>query len=224
MAVFCLSVVMTACASDTAQKGSTITTNTTTKTATTPAKAETGTMTDSLADKRHAIRTPKNNLVTLETNFGSMTVELYRDLAPNHADSFLARTLDGFYDSTIFHRIMPNFMIQGGDPLGNGTGGAGYNLNAEFSQEPHLEGTLSAARSSDPNSASSQFYICLTSTPFLDGKYTVFGHLIKGYDVLHKIEKVETVVGNGGEKSKPVEKVMIIRAYASDAEGEPVKK
>jgi cyclophilin family peptidyl-prolyl cis-trans isomerase len=149
-------------------------------------------------------------------------------VAPAHADSFVARAKEGFYDSTIFHRVVEGFMIQAGDPTGTGRGDAGYNLNAEFSALPHIEGTLSMARAMDTNSASCQFFICLDSnrtTAYLDGKYTVFGHLIKGYDVLHKIGSAECVPnpGNPREVSKPKANVDLIRAYVSDAEGNEIK-
>ncbi|MFQ6009426.1 MAG: peptidylprolyl isomerase [Candidatus Zixiibacteriota bacterium] len=183
---------------------------------------------DSLAAIRYPIRDTNNSLVTLVTDYGNMTLELYRDVAPAHADSFVARAKDGFYDSTIFHRVIEGFMIQGGDPTGTGRGNAGYFLNAEFSNLPHIEGTLSMARAMDPNSASCQFFICLDSnrtTAYLDGKYTVFGHLIKGYDVLHKIGSVECIPnpGNPNEVSKPKKDVYLIRAYVSDAEGNEIK-
>ncbi|RME19706.1 MAG: peptidylprolyl isomerase [Candidatus Zixiibacteriota bacterium] len=172
---------------------------------------------------RYPIRNKDNKLVTLETNFGKMTLELYHDVAPAHADSFVARVNDGFYDSTIFHRVIAGFMIQGGDPTGTGTGNAGYTLPAEFSSLPHIEGTLSMARGPDRNSASCQFFICLGRAAHLDGQYTVFGHLIKGYDVLRAIGKVETVMDRWGrEKSAPKEPVVLIHAYLSDAEGNPI--
>lgn len=179
---------------------------------------------DSLAEKTSPIRNPKNLFVTIETDFGKMVLELYRDVAPIHADSFMARSKDGFYDGTIFHRILKNFMIQGGDPEGTGRGGAGYFLKAEFSDLPHQDGTLSMARSTDPNSASSQFFICLgrnRSTSGLDGQYTVFGQLITGYNVLHELGSVQCVPnpGNPREVSKPVEEVVLRRAYESDAYG-----
>jgi cyclophilin family peptidyl-prolyl cis-trans isomerase len=170
----------------------------------------------------HAIRNPENNFVTLKTDYGNLVLELYRDVAPAHADSFLARTNDGFYDSTKFHRIIDGFMIQGGDPEGTGMGGAGYHLNAEFSDLPHVEGTLSMARARDPNSASSQFFIVLAPAPHLNNQYTVFGHLVNGYDTLRKIAKVETVMSPTGEKSKPAEDVWVVDAYQSDPEGNPV--
>ena len=179
---------------------------------------------DSLAEKTSPVRNPKNSFITIETDFGKMVLELYRDVAPSHADSFMARSRDGFYDGTIFHRIVKNFMIQGGDPEGTGRGGAGYFLNAEFSDLPHQDGTLSMARSRDPNSASSQFFICLgrnRSTSGLDGQYTVFGQLIRGYNVLHELGSVQCVPnpGNPREVSKPVEEVVLRRAYESDVYG-----
>lgn len=179
---------------------------------------------DSLATVRASIRNEDNRFATLVTSFGNLTLELYHDVAPAHADSFMARTQEGFYDSTLFHRVVNRFMIQGGDPTGTGAGRGSYTLNAEFSDLPHVEGTLSMARAPDPNSASTQFFICLDRnrlTASLDREYTVFGHLIKGFDVLHRIGSVECGPNPGDptEMSRPKEDVHLIRAYASDAEG-----
>ena len=183
---------------------------------------------DSLAAFRHPVRSEDNKIVTISTNYGDMTLELWHDVAPNHADSFAARTNDGFYDSLIFHRVVAGFMIQGGCPLKNGTGNAGYFLNSEFSDNLHLEGTLSMARSRSPHSASCQFFICLKPASMLDkepNKYTVFGHLLKGYDVLHKIGSVEVKAGAGGrEVSSPVKEVTMEKVFLSDAEGNPLEK
>ncbi len=145
--------------------------------------------TDKKVDKmeKYSKRQADNPEIAIETDFGVMKLELFHDLAPGHADSMLARAKDGFYSGLIFHRIIDGFMIQGGDPQGTGMGGAPYNLKAEFSDVPHIDGTLSMARSQDPNSASSQFFICLGKQAFLDGKYTVFGQVMEGMDVLHKI-------------------------------------
>ncbi len=182
---------------------------------------------DSLEAFRYPIKDENNKFVTIATDFGNMTLELYRDVAPAHADSFLARSRDGFYDGTIFHRIINRFMIQGGDPTGTGTGNAGYYLKAEFSDLPHQDGTLSMARSTDPNSASCQFFICLErnrATKGLDKTYTVFGQLIKGYDVLHKIGALECIPNphNPREVSKPKEDVYLRKAFESDAEGNQI--
>ncbi len=168
------------------------------------------------------VRDEGNAIVTLRTNFGLMTLELWRDVAPAHADSFLSLTEKGFYDNTIFHRVLPEFVIQGGDPTGSGMGNAGYLLDAEFSDLPHQEGTLSMARGPDPNSASCQFFICLSRerTAVLDGQYTVFGQLLKGYEVLQQIATVPTVAQPGGQEiSRPAEDVRLIEAYVSDADG-----
>lgn len=176
--------------------------------------------------KTFPIRDPKNKIVTISTDFGDLVLELYRDVAPAHADSFVARTVDGFYNNLTFHRVMDHFMIQGGDPKGDGTGRADYLLPAEFSQLPHNEGTLSMARGGDPNSASCQFFICLErsrSTAGLDGKYTIFGQLLKGYDVLYKIGKVEVVASPSREKSKPKETIYMKKVFLSDADGKPLQ-
>ncbi len=182
---------------------------------------------DSLKYPKVKIRNPDDPFVTLETDLGKMTLELYRDIAPAHCDSFVARTKEGFYDGLIFHRVWRNFMIQGGCPKGDGTGNAGYFLKAEFSDLPHLEGTLSMARGRDPNSASSQFFICLArnrATENLDGKYTVFGRLLKGYETLHAIGDVKctTNPNNPRENTRPIKDVHIIKAYLSDPDGNPL--
>jgi cyclophilin family peptidyl-prolyl cis-trans isomerase len=174
-------------------------------------------------ENEHPIRDEKNTLVTLETNFGKMTVELFHDIAPAHADSFAARSVDGFYSDMIFHRVIDGFMIQGGDPSGDGTGGPGYSINAEFNELPHIDGTLSMARSRDVNSAGSQFFVCLGRVASLDNQYTNFGQLINGYEVLHKIGKVPVGPQPHGEKSKPLEPVKLIKAYISDAQGNPIE-
>ncbi len=158
--------------------------------------------------EKYSKRNADNPEIAIETDFGTMKLELFHDLAPGHADSMLARAKDGFYKGLIFHRILDGFMIQGGDPQGTGMGGAPYNLKAEFSDVPHIDGTLSMARAQSPNSASSQFFICLGRQASLDGKYTVFGQVMEGMDVLHKIGKVPCEM-NGREKSKPIKEVFI---------------
>jgi len=173
----------------------------------------------------HPVRSEDNQFVTFETNFGNMTLELYHDVAPAHADSFAARAGDGFFEGTIFHRVVKNFMIQGGNASAVGRRPVAYTLNAEFNDLPHKDGTLSMARSNDPNSASTQFFICLgrnRSTQGLDGKYTNFGQLIRGYDVLHAIGEVNVGPNKfmgGREVSAPLEEIKIIKAYLSDTEG-----
>ena len=176
---------------------------------------------------RHPVRDNNNPFVTLETTMGSMTLELYHDVAPAHVDSFVARTMDGHYDSTLFHRVVEHFMIQGGGFNVEGQyKQIGYMLADEHSKLPHYEGTLSMARTARPNTAGTQFFVCLNRNQYttsLDNQYTVFGQLIKGYDVLHAIgaAEVERQPG-GGEESKPVEKIVLLKAYVSDADGNPL--
>lgn len=130
----------------------------------------------------------------IETRFGNMELKFFPDVAPNHVEKFIELVKKGFYDGTTFHRVIPGFMIQGGDPNSkspdkskHGTGGPGYNIKAEFSDKPHKRGTLSMARAQDPNSAGSQFFICVADAPFLNKKYTVFGEVASGMDVADKI-------------------------------------
>lgn len=130
----------------------------------------------------------------ISTEFGDLTVELWNDVAPKHVENFLKLARSGFYDNLTFHRIIPGFVVQGGCPKGNGTGGPGWNVDAEFNDREHVPGTLSMARSSDPNSAGSQFFICLTREHcrHLDKQYTGFGQVIEGMDIVEKLGAVET--------------------------------
>ena len=125
----------------------------------------------------------------IATDKGEIVFGFAPDEAPLHSAAFIKLARAGFYDGLIFHRVEPGFVIQGGDPTGTGTGGPGYHLDAEFSELPHIVGTVAMARSSDPNSAVSQFYICLGDAPFLNRKYTVFGQVLSGQDVVDKIAK-----------------------------------
>jgi peptidyl-prolyl cis-trans isomerase B (cyclophilin B) len=129
----------------------------------------------------------KNYTATIETSLGMIEVEFYPKDAPGHVNSFLFLSRDGFYDGAIFHRVIPGFMIQGGDPTGTGTGGPGYRLKAEFNDRKHVRGVLSAARTSDPNSAGCQFFLMHADSPHLDRQYSVFGKVTKGLDVADKI-------------------------------------
>ena len=130
-----------------------------------------------------------NPVIKISTERGDMILELFPDSAPKHVESMLNLINKGFYNGLTFHRVVPGFVIQGGCPRGDGTGDAGYKLPAEFNSRKHIKGTLAMARAMDPNSAGSQFYICLNATPHLDGQYTVFGQLRSGHDVPDKIRK-----------------------------------
>ncbi len=130
----------------------------------------------------------------IETKFGNIELKFFPETAPNHVNNFIELAKKGFYDGTIFHRVIPGFMIQGGDPNSkspdksqHGMGGPGYTVKAEFNEKPHKRGTLSMARSGHPDSAGSQFFICVADAPFLDRQYTVFGEVSSGIEVADKI-------------------------------------
>lgn len=150
-----------------------------------------------LAGNPHGLLTAegKASRAIITTKFGQMELVFFPELAPKHVESFLNLAKKGFYNGTIFHRVIPGFMIQGGDPYTKdpskrqlyGTGGPGYNVPAEFNRISHERGIVSMARSADPNSAGSQFFIVVDKASFLDGQYTVFGEVVKGMEVADKI-------------------------------------
>lgn len=169
------------------------------------------------ADKEPAEMAKKNveEVAVMETSVGTMVLRFFPDVAPGHVENFKKLARQGFYDGTRFHRVIAGFMIQGGDPNSKsddasqwGTGGPGYSIKAEFNNKPHVKGTLSMARSSDPNSAGSQFFICHGRAASLDGQYTVFGELMDGVDVLDKIATAP-VTRRGGENSLPMMPVVV---------------
>src|SRR6187397_2658977 len=129
----------------------------------------------------------KSYAVTIETSKGKIVAELFAREAPKTVNSFVFLAREKFFDWLIFHRVIPGFMIQGGDPTGTGSGGPGYKLKAEFNKRKHVRGVLSAARTNDPNSAGSQFFVMHATSPHLDNQYTVFGKVTKGEEVIDKI-------------------------------------
>lgn len=129
----------------------------------------------------------KMQVITMQTTKGTIKFTLLPQYAPKTVENFVTLTNKKYYDGLLFHRVVPNFVIQGGDPAGNGSGGPGYTIKAEFSARKHLVGTVAMARTPDPDSAGSQFYICLNALPSLDGQYTVFGQVYEGQDVVNKI-------------------------------------
>jgi len=172
------------------------------------------------ADEKKEEKTPMNSsneVAVIKTNEGDMVVQFWTDAAPNTIENFKKLARQGFYDGTIFHRIVKEFMIQGGDPNSKdpakensyGQGGPGYNIKAEFNDHSHDRGVISMARGSDPDSAGSQFFICLAPVHRLDHQYTTFGKLIKGQDVLDKIGDISTTRNSMGEPSKPTKRVVI---------------
>ncbi len=144
---------------------------------------------------KEEIKKMAETTAVIETKFGNITLKFFPEVAPGHVKNFLDLAKNGTYDNTVFHRVIPGFMIQGGDPTSKdpnkrrayGTGGPGYTIKAEFNEKPHKRGTLSMARSASPDSAGSQFFICVKDAPFLDRQYTVFGEVVSGMDVADKI-------------------------------------
>ena len=140
----------------------------------------------------------QNPIVTFETTRGTIKAELYPEIAPNTVNNFISLIQKGFYDGTIFHRVIPGFMIQGGDPEGTGMGGPGYGIKGEFAMNgfkndlKHTTGVLSMARSQRPNSAGSQFFIMHQDAPHLDGQYAAFGHIVEGMETVDAIAATPT--------------------------------
>src|SRR5437868_957277 len=158
-----------------------------------------------------------NELAVIKTSEGGMVMQFWTDAAPNTVENFKKLARQGFYDGTIFHRIVKGFMIQGGDPNSKdpakensyGEGGPGYNIKAEFNDHSHDRGVISMARGPDPDSAGSQFFICLAPVRRLDHQYTTFGKLIKGENVLEKIGDIPVTKNSMGEASEPTKRVVI---------------
>ena len=157
-----------------------------------------------------------NPIVTIEMDDGSiMKAELYPEIAPNTVNNFISLVKQGFYDGVIFHRVIPGFMIQGGDPKGVGTGGPGYTIRGEFSANgfqndlKHTRGVLSMARAMDPDSAGSQFFIMHEDAPHLDGQYAAFGQVLEGMDVVDKIASTKTGWGDKPLTPQIMQKVTV---------------
>jgi len=172
------------------------------------------------AEENKEEKTPMNSsneVAVIKTNEGEMVVQFWTDAAPNTVENFKKLARQGFYDGTVFHRIVKGFMIQGGDPNSKdaaredsyGQGGPGYKIKAEFNNHSHDRGVISMARGPDPDSAGSQFFICLAPVRRLDGQYTTFGKLIKGDDVLDKIGNTPVTNNGVGEMSKPTKRIVI---------------
>lgn len=141
------------------------------------------------------------NTIYLDLSSGRVVIQMRPDIAPRHVARIKELTRKGFYNGLPFHRVIPGFMAQTGDPLGNGSGGSGKQLKAEFSREQHIRGTVSMARTSDPDGADSQFFICFAPSPFLDGQYTVWGRVVSGMEFIDQIKSGSRF--NNGEVSNP---------------------
>ncbi len=155
----------------------------------------------------------KENTIYLDTENGRVTIELYPDVAPNHVARIKELTREGFYNGVKFHRVIPGFMAQTGDPTGTGMGGSGKKLKAEFNSKHHGRGTVSMARAMDPNSADSQFFICFDDAGFLDGQYTVFGQVTSGMEYVDMI-KAGTSANNGAVSNPDIIVKMQVAADA----------
>jgi peptidyl-prolyl cis-trans isomerase B (cyclophilin B) len=158
---------------------------------------------------KEEIKKMSETRAVIETKFGNIELGFFPDVAPNHVNNFIELAKKGFYDVTTFHRVIPGFMIQGGDPNSknpdkskHGMGGPGYTVKAEFNDKPHKRGTLSMARAAHPDSAGSQFFICVADSFFLDKQYTVFGEVVSGMDVADKIVNQER-----DKRDNPLERV-----------------
>ena len=157
----------------------------------------------------------QNPIVTIQTNRGTIKVELYPDVAPNTVKNFISLVKRGFYDGTIFHRVIPGFMIQGGDPEGTGMGGPGYSIKGEFAMNgfqndlKHTTGVISMARSMRPDSAGSQFFIMVAPAPHLDGQYAAFGKVTEGIDVAQAIVSSPRDYSDRPHEDQVMEKVTV---------------
>ena len=199
------------------------TTDTTSTTATEPMTSASATA------QEKPMSTYENKVAELHTTAGEIDIRFFPDVAPNHVKNFIDLAAKGFYDGTKFHRVIPNFMIQGGDPnsvSGNpatwGTGGSEKNIKAEFNAVSHKRGIISMARAQSPDSASSQFFIVVADSPFLDRQYTVFGQVTKGMDVADKI--VSAPRGVNDRPNDPVSITKVVIRDAKDDEKGPAPK
>ena len=170
-----------------------------------------------------------NTLATLQTDMGDITLKFFYDKAPKHVENFVDLAGKGFYDGTMFHRVIPGFMVQGGDPLtkqaenpgrpygtgGNVVGGKEQRIKAEFNDTSHKRGIVSMARASDPNSASSQFFIVVKDSPFLDNQYSAFGEVVSGMEVADKIVAVPRNASDRPNQSIRIKKVLLTQAKSS---------
>jgi cyclophilin family peptidyl-prolyl cis-trans isomerase len=157
----------------------------------------------------------KDSVAVLETDMGTIVISFFPEDAPKTVENFKKLVQEGFYDGTYFHRVIPGFMIQGGDPntkdqnrMNDGMGGPGYTIRGEFNHHKHVRGIVSMARKSDPNSAGSQFFICVAAAPYLDGQYAAFGKVIQGMDVVDRI-----VQAKRDRRDNPLTPIHIRKAY-----------
>ena len=217
LAVFaCAPANNTNTASETAAATTAASTTTNTTAAPTTGGAPSAAATPKAGEEEKPMSYYENKIAELHTSSGEIDIRFFPDKAPGHVKNFIDLAEKGFYNGTKFHRVIPKFMIQGGDPntiSGDpstwGTGGSGKNIPAEFNDVHHARGIVSMARSNDPNSASSQFFICVADSGFLDKQYTVFGEVTKGMDVADKIVNAPTGPQDRPKEPTTIEKVVI---------------
>lgn len=225
MRLYCYAVLMLAMVACAQQKQTTETTATTATTETTTTAPTATTASAPPASEEKPMSDYEGKVAELHTTAGDITIRFFPDVAPNHVKNFIDLAQKGFYNGTKFHRVIPGFMIQGGDPntisgdpMTWGTGGSGTNVKAEFNSVSHKRGIVSMARSNDPNSASSQFFIVVKDSPFLDRQYTAFGQVTKGMDVADKI--VNAARDPNDRPNNPTSiKSITIRAANADEKG-----
>jgi peptidylprolyl isomerase len=157
----------------------------------------------------------KENTLYIDLKDGRVVIQMRPDLAPNHVAQIKKLAREGKYDGVLFHRVIDGFMAQTGDPTGTGTGGMGERLNSEFSQEPHARGAVSMARTNDPHSARSQFFICFKDSNFLDGQYTVWGQVVSGMEFVDKIKKG---AAGSGAVNPPADRMLKVQVAADAKE------
>lgn len=211
------------------QETATVAETSTTAISTETASTETTDTAATATLKENPMSQYENKVAELHTSAGEIHIRFFQDVAPGHVKNFLDLAGKSFYDGTKFHRVIPGFMVQGGDPNtiksdpGSwGTGGTGSNIRAEFNAVPHKRGIVSMARSQNPDSASSQFFIVVKDSPFLDGQYTVFGQVTKGMDVADKI--VSAPRNDSDRPNNPTSITKIVIRDAKDDEKGPAPK
>lgn len=170
-----------------------------------------GTKAMSAAHQEESVIQDPENTLLMDLSYGRVIIKLRPDLAPKHVARIKELVRQGFYDGLAFHRVIDGFMAQGGDPRGDGTGGSGKKIPAEFSSQPHVRGTVSMARAANPDSADSQFFICLAPAPFLDNQYTVWGEVVSGMEFVDQLKKGSKA--NNGAVSNP-DKIITLRVAA----------
>ena len=195
----------------------------TTSTTTSATEQPGASATTAITEEKKTMADYQNKVAEIHTTAGEIDIRFFPDVAPNHVKNFIDLAQKGFYAGTKFHRVIPGFMIQGGDPNTKssdtstwGMGGSGTKVNAEFSEIPHKRGIVSMARSNDPNSASSQFFIVVKDSSFLDRQYTVFGQVTKGMDVADKIVSGSRNASDRPDKPVAIEKIVIRDAKADE--------